>query len=97
MPDQVPEPVKQERSLIIRNISDENKRKYRQSMLGSEQVVLVEKYNQRTKLAKGYGQHYIPVEFKTEDNPYNNFVKVRLISVGTGSDPLAFGRLSTND
>ncbi len=89
MPDQVTEAVKQERSLIIRNISEDNKRKYRQSMLGSEQVVLVEKYNPRTKLARGYGQHYIPVEFKAEKNPHNHFVRVKLSSLGSGPDPVA--------
>ncbi len=30
-------------------------------MTGKEQIVLVEKYNPRSGLARGYGQHYIPV------------------------------------
>jgi tRNA-2-methylthio-N6-dimethylallyladenosine synthase len=93
MPDQVPETVKQQRSLIIRNISEENKRKYRLSMIGKEQTVLVEKYNPKTKLARGYGEHYIPVEFRSEDNPHNRFVRVRLDSLGQGSDPVINGHL----
>ena len=88
MTDQVPEPIKQERSRIIHSISEENKRKYRQSMTGKEQIVLVEKYNQRTGLAKGYGQHYIPVEFKSGENPHNRFVKVKLTALGPGPDPV---------
>jgi threonylcarbamoyladenosine tRNA methylthiotransferase MtaB len=91
MTDQVPEAIKQERSRIIRNISDENKIKYRQSMVGKEQVVLVEKFNQRSGLAKGYGQHYIPVEFRSNENTYNHFVNVRLESLGTGFDPAVKG------
>jgi threonylcarbamoyladenosine tRNA methylthiotransferase MtaB len=91
MAEQVPEALKQERSLIIRNISDVNKRIYRQSMIGAEQTVLVEKFNQKTGLAKGYGQHYIPVEFKSAQNLHNQFVKVKLEALGTGSDPLARG------
>lgn len=87
MTEQVQESVKQERSLIIRNISDENKVKYRQSMIGKEQLVLVEKFNQKSGIAKGYGEHYIPVEFRSAENPYNQFVKVKLESVGPGSDP----------
>jgi threonylcarbamoyladenosine tRNA methylthiotransferase MtaB len=91
MTDQVPESVRQQRSLIIRNISEENKRKYRLSMLGKDQTVLVEKYNPKTKLAKGYGQHYIPVEFRSEEDPHNRFVKVFLESLGSGPDPVLRG------
>jgi len=74
-------------------ISDENKRKYRQTMIGREQVVLVEKYNSRAKLARGYGQHYIPVEFKAEKNPHNEFVKLRLAALGPGADPVVTGHV----
>lgn len=91
MSDQVPEAVKQERSRIIRDISDENKIKYRQTLVGKEQIVLVEKFNQKTGLAKGYGEHYIPVEFRASENPYNDFVKVHLESVGVGIDPVVKG------
>lgn len=56
-------------------------------MIGKEQTVLVEKFNQRTGIAKGYGEHYIPVEFRASENPHNQFVKVRLESLGTGTDP----------
>jgi threonylcarbamoyladenosine tRNA methylthiotransferase MtaB len=91
MPEQVPEKIKQERSLIIRTISEENRRKYRQSMIGKEQTVLVEKYNSRTKLARGYGQHYIPVEFHSDYDPHNQFVRVRLESLSQSDDPVAFG------
>jgi threonylcarbamoyladenosine tRNA methylthiotransferase MtaB len=93
MPGQVPEAVKQERSRIIRTISEENKRKYRQSMIGKDQTVLVEKFNQNTGLARGYGQHYIPVEFKTDVNLHNQFVQVVLDSVGTGPDPVTRGTI----
>ncbi len=91
MAEQIPEDEKQNRSLIIRKISEENKRLYRHSMLGKEQVVLVEKYNPKTGLARGYGQHYIPVEFKSAANPHNQFIKVRLDSLGPGSDPVVKG------
>jgi threonylcarbamoyladenosine tRNA methylthiotransferase MtaB len=93
MAEQVTEAVKQERSRIIRNISEENKRKYRLQMVGKEQIVLVEKFNPRTSHAKGYGQHYLPVEFRSTENQYNQFVKVRLDSLGTGSDPVIQGSL----
>jgi threonylcarbamoyladenosine tRNA methylthiotransferase MtaB len=93
MTEQVTEAIKQERSRVIRNISDENKIKYRQTMIGKEQVVLVEKFNQKTGMAKGYGEHYIPVEFRSSENPHNQFVKVRLESVGSGPDPVVNGSI----
>jgi len=91
MAEQVPEAVKQHRSQVIRNISVENKKSYRLSMLGKEQTVLVEKYNLKTKLAKGYGEHYIPVEFHSESNPHNQFVRVKLESLSGGIDPIVKG------
>jgi threonylcarbamoyladenosine tRNA methylthiotransferase MtaB len=91
MADQIPEPVKQERSKIVHQISEENKRNYRLSMLGKTQSVLVEKYNARTGAAKGYGEHYIPVEFKSDSDVYNRFVSVRLESPGSGNDPVIKG------
>jgi len=93
MAEQVSEAIKQERSLIIRNISDENKRKYRQQMIGKEEIVLVEKFNPRTGHAKGYGQHYIPVEFRSPENTYNQFVKIKLESLGAGTDPIVKGKM----
>ena len=91
MAEQVPEAVKQHRSQVIRNISVENKKSYRLSMLGKKQTVLVEKYNSKTKLAKGYGEHYIPVEFHSESNPHNQFVRVQLESLSGGNDPIVKG------
>jgi tRNA-2-methylthio-N6-dimethylallyladenosine synthase len=88
MAEQVPEAIKQERSKIIHSISEENKRIYRHSMLGKEQIVLVEKYNSKNGLAKGYGQHYIPVEFKSAANPHNQFIRVKLESLNPGTDPI---------
>lgn len=91
MTGQIPETVKQHRSLLIRNISDDNKRKYRLSMLGTEQTVLVEKYNPKTKMAKGYGEHYIPVEFRSEFNPHNQFIRVKLEGLIDAADPVIKG------
>ncbi len=90
----VPETVKQERSRIIRTISEENKRKYRRFMLGKDQIVLTEKFNEKTGLSKGYGQHYIPVEFKASGNLHNQFVRIKLEAVGTGIDPVVKGTIS---
>ena len=62
-------------------------------MIGREQLVLVEKFNPKTRLAKGYGQHYIPVEFKSETDLHNQFVRVKIDALKPGPDPILQGIL----
>jgi threonylcarbamoyladenosine tRNA methylthiotransferase MtaB len=93
MDDQVPEEVKNERSRIIRDISEENKRVFRSGFIGKEQIVLAEKINKRTGLAKGYGTHYIPVTFKTSEHSLNRFNRVVIKGIAEGQDPVLQGEL----
>lgn len=86
MENQVEERIKSERSEVIRNISEENKVQYMNSMLGKKQRVLVEKVN-KSGWASGYGEHYLPVTFKTTDSTKNIFDKVMLKRVDA-SEPL---------
>lgn len=94
MAGQVPEKVKNERSAIIRKISEANKKKYRTTFIGKEQIVLAEKYNPRTGIAKGYGENYVPVEFKAGPEAYNQFSRVTINRLLKGSDPSLSGRIS---
>ncbi len=66
MPGQVPEKVKTERSSVIRDIAIANKKKYRSLFIGKTQNVLVEKID-GSGVAGGYGEHYFPIRFKTDD------------------------------
>jgi threonylcarbamoyladenosine tRNA methylthiotransferase MtaB len=77
MENQVSERVKIARSAMIREISDSNKEKYYTSMLGMEQNVLIEKVL-RGGMAKGYGEHYIPIQFRDPVAVPNSFVKVKV-------------------
>ncbi len=92
MDDQVPEKVKVERSDIIRALSRENRMNYLRSMLGKEQDVLVEKVDE-SGLATGYGQHYIPVSFRTRSRDTNYFAKVKLEEILPGEDPVVSGKM----
>jgi threonylcarbamoyladenosine tRNA methylthiotransferase MtaB len=85
--DQVPEKVKQSRSSIVREIAAENKLQYRQLFIGKQQTVLVEKVNTNGH-AKGYGQHYIPVEFKPVQSGTNYFETVTIKDMLTSKDDL---------
>jgi len=87
MPDQIPEKVKTERSNIVRELAEENKRKYRSSFKGKTQTVLVEKINSKG-IATGYGEYYIPVKFKADKNTrLKDFKKVEIIGIEDKEDP----------
>jgi len=77
MDDQVHEKVKNERSRIIREISDTNKINYRKKLLGRKQTMLVEKID-RDGDAKGYGENYIPLYFRPQIKEKNYFTRVML-------------------
>ncbi len=87
MKNQIPEKVKNERSNYIRNISNHNKIKYRRSLLGKEQIVLVERINTQ-EFARGYGELYVPVEFKSPDNRINEFYAVKLRELKSKDNPV---------
>jgi threonylcarbamoyladenosine tRNA methylthiotransferase MtaB len=91
MPEQVPEKLKNERSEIIRSISIENKRQYRTSLIGKTQNVLVEKVS--GKSGRGYGELYVPVEFRHPKMSKNMLQEVKLKGLGEGDDPILFGRI----
>jgi len=85
MDNHIPEKIKQERSLIIRDISSENKLRYMQLFLDRQQTVLVEKTN-KNGMAKGYGEHYVPVEFRTTQTGTNYFRTVEIKSIAKTSE-----------
>jgi threonylcarbamoyladenosine tRNA methylthiotransferase MtaB len=75
MEGQIPEKIKTERSALVRQLSEENKLNYFNQFIGEEQRVLIEKIDSRG-FASGYGEHYIPVRFKTEGLLKNTFQSV---------------------
>jgi threonylcarbamoyladenosine tRNA methylthiotransferase MtaB len=90
IPDQVPEKIKNERSEIVRKISVENKLTYRKSLIGKTQNVLVEKIKGKTR--RGYGELYVPIEFKHPLISRNMIQKVLLTGLGEGEDPVVYGK-----
>lgn len=89
MPNHIPEAEKTRRSETIRQIGEEEKQRYRRSLIGEIQTVLVEKIIQG--IASGYGQNYVPVKFRSTSAVRNTFVKVKLTGLETGDDPALFG------
>ncbi|MBN1415611.1 MAG: tRNA (N(6)-L-threonylcarbamoyladenosine(37)-C(2))-methylthiotransferase MtaB [Bacteroidales bacterium] len=86
MPDHVHEKIKSERSEIVRKISDENKLKYYTCFIGKRQNVLVEKIT-RQGFAKGFGEYYLPVEFKSGRNEHNYFAEVVIKELSKATRP----------
>lgn len=89
MPGQVPEKIKSRRSEIIRLIGEENKQKYRSSLIGKTQRVLVEKTGDR--LCRGYGELYVPIQFETADPVKNTIREVQITGIAKTEDPVLFG------
>ncbi len=94
MEDQVAERVKVERSEIIRQISEENRLRYMDSMTGKEQRVLIEKLSPGG-LAHGYGEHYLPVKFSTPVRTKNSFQDVVLEKVEPAGNPFMHARVQS--
>ena len=86
MDDQIEERIKSERSEVIRQISEENRQLYMESMHGKAQRVLIEKVNSKG-VAQGYGEHYLPVQFSTPVRIKNIFRDVLLEKVEAGEAP----------
>jgi len=91
MPGQTTERIKNERSGIIRQISIENKRIYRNSLLGKRQNVLVEKVD--GKSGRGYGELYVPVKFRHPEMEKNMLREVKLTGLGEGDNPVLIGTI----
>ena len=91
MPDQVPETVKTERSEVMRSISLENKTKYFEQMKGKKQRLLVERIDSKG-LARGYGEHYIPIQIQGKNILKNIFIDVNINEIinNNNEDRMAF-------
>jgi threonylcarbamoyladenosine tRNA methylthiotransferase MtaB len=77
MEEQIGEKIKNQRSEVIRKISEENKRNYYKSMIGKQQRMLVERIG-GDGVARGYGENYIPIRLKAAGLEKNQFVGVEI-------------------
>lgn len=97
MPEQLSEKLKNERSEIIRKVALENKIAYYNAMLGSTQRLLVERVSD-SHIARGYGQHYIPIRIENAGQlQRNQFVNVKLHSLHLADEPEVIGLMMEDD
>ncbi len=87
MENQLEEQIKNERSEMIRQISEVNRLNYMQSMTGIHQRVLVEQVD-KNGMARGYGEHYLPIRFQTGNRTRNRFEDVVMERVDLSDPPV---------
>ncbi|MBN2615052.1 MAG: tRNA (N(6)-L-threonylcarbamoyladenosine(37)-C(2))-methylthiotransferase MtaB [Bacteroidales bacterium] len=92
MPEQIPDKEKTRRSEQVRQLSDDMKRKYRSSLIGKEQTVLVEQFDEEG-FATGYGEHYVPVIIRKKGLQRNEFYKVKLTELILKDEPVLIGEI----
>lgn len=88
MDEHISEKIKNERSALVRQLSEDNKLHYYQSLIGNTQNVLIEKAL-RSK-ASGYGEHYIPVEINAPSMQKNSIHRVKLTKLSGEGEKLKF-------
>jgi threonylcarbamoyladenosine tRNA methylthiotransferase MtaB len=92
MPEQIPDKIKHERSEKIREISNINKFNYRKSFINKTQLVLIERISP-DGVAKGYGEHYVPVKFESAGCSRNIFANVRINGIDKKEDMILTGKI----
>ncbi|MFO7670744.1 MAG: tRNA (N(6)-L-threonylcarbamoyladenosine(37)-C(2))-methylthiotransferase MtaB [Bacteroidales bacterium] len=86
MEDQLAERIKNERSEMVRALTLVNRKAYMESMVGKQQRVLVERVDDKG-LARGYGEHYLPVSFAPDKRDRNWFANVILEGIEQAVSP----------
>lgn len=94
MDNHIPEKIKNLRSAQIRELSDQNRSRYLSGFIGSKQTVLIESIDSKG-IAKGYGEHYVPVHFKAARGQHNTFQSVIIRKLeGTGENSFLYGEIA---
>jgi threonylcarbamoyladenosine tRNA methylthiotransferase MtaB len=62
------------------------------SMIGKQQRVLIERVDGKG-MARGYGEHYLPMHFHTGDQSRNRFEDIILEKVVPGETPFISGSI----
>ncbi len=86
MDSHISEKLKNERSALVRQLSEENKLRYYQSLIGKTQEVLIERV-QKNKVS-GYGELYVPVEIKANQLSKNTISETIIYGVSGKADKL---------
>jgi threonylcarbamoyladenosine tRNA methylthiotransferase MtaB len=86
------EKIKNQRSAVIRKISEENKQLYFNQMMDKPQRMLIERIS-ADGTARGYGENYIPLRVKSKALVRNTFIDVKPESIYQGKEMELWAKL----
>lgn len=78
-PNRVPERIRKERTLKLRELSEQKKNEFYDSQIGSIRTVIPETYDSETGYWKGWTENYVRTLLKAPTNIDKNPTKVKLI------------------
>jgi threonylcarbamoyladenosine tRNA methylthiotransferase MtaB len=85
MDNHLTEKIKNQRSAVIRKISEKNKQLYFNQMMGKPQRMLIERIS-ADGIARGYGENYLPLRVKANGLERNQFINVLPESIYQGKE-----------
>lgn len=98
MPNRIPERIRTERAATVRLHAEAARARYRTSLIGIRQRLLVERTEpstfDRTSTLVGFGEHYAPLRVPAPsgaENWHNRFVQVSVVRLDDGADPTLSG------
>lgn len=103
MEGQIPEPIKADRSRQVRVAAEGQKRRYRESLIGSRQRMLIEQLqvDGARVVATGYGEYYVPLRLEVDTASAtllaNSFVTVAATGIDDGDDPALTVKIAAED
>ena len=80
MPDHVPDRVVTERAAQLRKISERKKQAFLERSIGQRHDVLVQKYDGKTGLCRGFSQNYLSIAFAGDAAFVNTIIPVKILS-----------------
>jgi len=102
MPGRIPERVRTERAAAVRKAAAAAKMRYRRTLIGTTQRLLVERVDEEKDqlVLRGFGEHYVSirVEYSATAAPgtpaQNEFVNVQIVGIGEGENPVLEGAVA---
>jgi threonylcarbamoyladenosine tRNA methylthiotransferase MtaB len=81
---QVAGPVKAERVARLRELGQQKRQEFYKCHVDTEQNILVERKNKKTRLLQGFSENYIPVQFRGPAGCIRTVVRVRINRIEDG-------------
>lgn len=81
MKDQIRPEIKKERSKTLISLSDELWSKYKKRFIGKTLKVLIESYDEQTKMIYGHTENYIAISLESDKSQINEIIELQYINI----------------